>query len=150
MLNYINNNYEKIEDICRIYTAKKDQYVIDDLMGSLIETFIDKNYNINDEDKFFYLIRVIINMVNNKTNKHNKLFNQEKYIEDVYLIDGGFKFESDVSIFNTIYDFKIDEKVDMVRKLVDELFKTKKITLVEKNSFLFYYFPEEKLNIKNM
>jgi len=150
MINYINNNYKKIEDICRIYVKRKDDYIIDDLMATLIDEFIDKNYQIKDDEKFFYIIRIIINLVNNKTSKFNKRFIMvEEKINDVFYIDDT-EYEPETSIYNDEYDFKIEEKIINIRNLVDILFKNKEISLIEKNSFLFYYYPEEKINIKNM
>jgi len=151
MINYINENYEKVRDICKIYAKRKEEYIVDDLMSSLIEEFITKSYKIKDDEKFFYIIRSIINLVNNKYSRFNKTYklDADKFIDDVFYIDET-EYEPEVSFYDTDYDFKQETKINDIREIVSNLFRKKEISLIEKNSFMFYFYPEDKINIKNM
>ncbi len=66
MINYINNNYEKVNDIIKIY-IRNDRTRVDDCMGTLVEALINsKQTNMEETDKFFYIIKIIRNLVYNK------------------------------------------------------------------------------------
>ena len=145
MINYINNNYEKVNDIIKIY-IRNDRTRVDDCMGTLIEVLINsKQTNMEETDKFFYIIKIIRNLVYNKKSKYHKLFNTHNIISSE-LID-------DDKNYNYI-DYSIDEKEDCrineIETYIKKLYNKKDISLVEKNAFMFYYYPEDKINIKNM
>ncbi len=139
MLNYIGRNYEKVMDICKVYS--KTDY--ENVMGVITDIFIDKPMAFTDAEKFWYLITCIRNEVYNKKSKYNKMYNnfveyQEYNFPDV--IDEEYDEEND----------KIEDKIEEILKIVKKLFKEKSITKEERSSFLFYYLPENFISIKKM
>jgi len=149
MINYINNNYEKVNDIIKIY-IRNDRTRVDDCMGTLIEVLINsKQTNMEETDKFFYIIKIIRNLVYNKKSKYHKLFNTHNIISSELIDDDKNYNYIDYSI-DEKEDCRIDCRINEIETYIKKLYNKKDISLVEKNAFMFYYYPEDKINIKNM
>jgi len=139
MIEYIGNNYEKVLDICKIYSIND----YDNVMGVLIDIFMNKKHKIKDDNKFFYLITCIRNEVFNKKSKYNKLYNN-------FVEYNEYNFDVELDEENDDNEFEIDIKLEQIFKILNKLYKEKKINKEEKSSFLFYYIPENYISIRKM
>ena len=127
MLKWINDNYDEAFQIA-LNISKNNKRVAEEIFGIVIDNMIDYNPSANNKRAYY------VQSAYNAFRSNIKGLRVEEYV--------GIDVEE-----------IIDErhlKLAEIRNYVDVLRLENRISDIEYNSWIYYYFPEEKINIKKL